>query len=496
MGASKWLMFFVCIYLTQSENEASSWISTYPTSVKGLLSSCVVIPCSFNYPDQGKPHDYTGIWYNPDGIIFHSKEPQKMLQKYKNRIVLVGKLEEKNCSLKIDTLQQNDIGPFNFRIEIKNYESYSYKNKVSISVISNPNPIQFSVAEDIKVGQKVSASCSVSHSCPASPPAFKWSHSGEEIHQSQHLGDAEWNEKSILTFNPTHIDHNKTLQCTVTYKGGKKQEKSKILHVRHPPVNVKVEYKSNVSEGDTVDLTCSSEAHPPVSRYEWHNETGANLSEGNLYVVSNVSRNIGAMYCTAINNEGQASSKSVLLNVLYAPEVKTESSCFSEGNWVKCECIVDSNPPSTVTFKLGDRILPGAKNVQDGSFSLKVLWKDLESYKFVQCLAVNIQGRANLKLFLPHDGIMLYIFIASGVAGLLLIILLAVGVIKKCRGTSRDTSGLGQNPAITHKASEPAQMVSKRKEICDDPPYSDIYLNENMYGNVGFGLDDQIYANV
>lgn len=82
------------------------------------------------------------------------------------------------------------------------------------------------------------------------------------------------------------------------------------------PVNVKVEYKSNVKEGETVGLTCTSEAQPPTNRYEWHDETGEQLHQGNLYVMPNISRHIGSLYCTAINEEGRSKSSPVQLNVL------------------------------------------------------------------------------------------------------------------------------------------------------------------------------------
>ncbi|XP_027869359.1 myelin-associated glycoprotein-like isoform X3 [Xiphophorus couchianus] len=411
MGASKWLIFFACIYLKEFESEASSWTSTSPTSVKGLLGSCVVIPCSFNYPVEGNKYEFTGIWNNPNGVIFRSGSRQTS-QQYQNRFELVGELKSKNCSLKIDPLQKSDVGPFDFRIEIKDYNSYSYKNSITISVISEPNPLQLSVEEDIKEGQNVSAVCSVSHSCPASPPNFKWSHLGEEIHQSQQLGDAEWNTRSILSFRPTHIDHNKPLQCTVTYKGGKSQEKSKILHVK------------------------------------------------------------------------------------YAPEIKTESSCSVEGNWVKCECIVDSNPASTVTFKNSDKILPGTTRDKNGFYTIRILWKDIEPSKFVQCLASNTKGKASHTLSVPHDEMMLYIFIASGAAGFLLLVILVVGLYKKCRGKPRDTSELNMSAMMTERPQQPPEKASNRNKICDDPHSSNIYMNEDMYGNVGTDWDDQIYANV
>ncbi|XP_015254790.1 PREDICTED: myelin-associated glycoprotein-like isoform X1 [Cyprinodon variegatus] len=492
MGASKLLIFCFFIYLKGSESE-TSWTSKSPASVKGLLGSCVVIPCSFNFPDKGRNYDSVGIWYDPNGVVFHSKVSQKVSSQYKGRTELVGDLKEKNCSLKIVDLQEKDTGPFDFRIEIKDYDSYYYKSMVSISAISEPNPIQFSVSGDFKERHNLSASCSVFHTCPASPPHFTWSHSGKKTYHSQQLNDGEWKETAILNFRLTHNDHNKALKCSVKYNGGKVQEKQEILQVRYAPVNVKVEYNSTVMEGENVSLICSSEAHPPVTSYHWHSETGANISQGNLYMVTKVSRNIRALYCIAVNEEGQGISSPAQLNVLYAPEVKTESSCFSQGNNVKCQCVVDSNPPSEVTFKLSDQILPNATRMNDSSFVIMIPWKDVKSSTFVQCWAENKLGKASLKLFL-HDGMEIYIFIAIGAAGFLVMILLGVIVIKKCRGTPCHTSGSDRNTMVTQSAWKP-HYNSKRKEFCNDSPISEICPNY-IYGNVlNFG-DDQIYANV
>lgn len=83
------------------------------------------------------------------------------------------------------------------------------------------------------------------------------------------------------------------------------------------PVNVEVEYESDVKEGEAVRLNCSSDAHPRASIYEWHNETGARLYQGNVFMLPNVSRHhTGALYCTAINIVGRGKSSPVRLNVL------------------------------------------------------------------------------------------------------------------------------------------------------------------------------------
>lgn len=82
-------------------------------------------------------------------------------------------------------------------------------------------------------------------------------------------------------------------------------------------MNVKVEYKSDVKEGEAVRLTCSSDAHPAVSSYEWHNETGARLYRGKVVMLPNVSRHhTEVLYCAAINEVGQGKSSLVHLSVL------------------------------------------------------------------------------------------------------------------------------------------------------------------------------------
>lgn len=109
-----------------------------PSSVKGLPGSCVVIPCSYNYPDPGRTvTQFTGMWFRePNELIYHPEQSQ-MMQQYRSRTQLVGDLRDKTCSLKIDPLQESDHGPFYFRIDIGGHDKYSYKEKkVSITMIS------------------------------------------------------------------------------------------------------------------------------------------------------------------------------------------------------------------------------------------------------------------------------------------------------------------------------------------------------------------------
>uniref|UniRef100_A0A3Q1JHP0 Ig-like domain-containing protein n=1 Tax=Anabas testudineus TaxID=64144 RepID=A0A3Q1JHP0_ANATE len=218
MGVFKWPLFFVFLWF----------------KVQGFDGSCVVIPCSYNYPEPGKQiTGRTGIWHTKTNDVIYHKDNNQIKQEFKGRTELVGDITQKNCSLKINPLRQSDRGPFYFRIELGGYNQYSYRNnEVSITFISAPQPT-VSVKEEVVEGQTVSASCSVSHSCPSSPPEFTWTHSGEKRFQSQQLTDGQWKATSVLTFKATKADHNKRLSCTVRYKGGLMREQaSNVLKVK------------------------------------------------------------------------------------------------------------------------------------------------------------------------------------------------------------------------------------------------------------------------
>ncbi|XP_053288953.1 B-cell receptor CD22 isoform X1 [Pleuronectes platessa] len=500
MDALNRRLFLVWLCFNVAQTEASSWTINVPSTVKGHPGSCVVIHCSYNYPDNGKKAtQFTGIWTDATHHVVYHPVKSNIAPQYRDRTEMLGNIEHKNCSLKIDPLQQSDQGPIVFRIEMEHLDKFSYKDhQVSITMIGKVD-VAISLSEDLVEGQLVVAYCSVSPSCPTSLPVFRWSHSGEEHFHSLEFDDDQWKAKAALTFHPTSADHNKYLQCTVHHSGGQQQKTSKLLQVKHAPVNVRVEYKSDVKEGEAVQLTCTSDAHPPASSYEWFSETGAQLHRGNQYTMPNVSRHMGALYCTAINTVGRNNSSPVRLTVLYAPEIKSISSCSSEGKMVKCVCIADSEPPCMVHFVLSERVLPGTKIERHGSVTIGTLQAEFESSEYVHCLANNTVGNGSLVLSLPLTGAMqsLYIAIAIGAGVLLVILLMAVRLVKKCRGTSGETptphlSGVRESKeelsecATVQRKDMNYAVVTKPSHFVDDP----------VYGNVETDWDDAIYANV
>lgn len=60
---------------------------------------------------------------------------------------------------------------------------------------------------------------------------------------------------------------------------------------------------------------------------------------------------------------------------------------------MKCECIVDSNPASTVQFVLADRVVPSTALQVMGSITTGTLEANLRLHTaLVACLANNTQG--------------------------------------------------------------------------------------------------------
>ncbi|XP_041648566.1 sialoadhesin-like isoform X2 [Cheilinus undulatus] len=501
MVSLKWLLFFIFIFSTALQTKASAWKAKVPSSVKGLLGSCVVIPCTFDYPDPKRTlTEISGMWTNADHQLICHTVQSKVIQQFRGRTELLGDVRQKNCTLKIDPLKESDRGPLNFRIEMANYEKYSYRQSaVTIAINREPDPISLSVKDELVEGETVSASCSASHSCPFSPPLLNWSLSGKETLQHQQHDNGQWQTTSTLTFHPTNADHGKALQCNVTYKGEKHLTASKVLKVKYAPMDVKVEYKSDVKEGESVRLKCSSDANPPANSYDWSNETGAQLHHGKVYMLRSVSRHTGALYCTASNTVGQGKSSPVHLNVLHAPEIKTVSSCSSEADMVKCVCIAESRPPSMVHFVLSDRVLPKAKVEKHGPVTIGTIQAKFGSSEFVHCLANNTQGSANLTLYFPVNSKMqsIYVFIAIGTAVILVILFMAVG-IKKCRGRSEAASETQLSTMKAHKDVEHSQYAATQRQerAYDDVDLQGIYTNDHVYGNMETDPDDAIYANV
>ncbi|XP_073719466.1 sialic acid-binding Ig-like lectin 14, partial [Misgurnus anguillicaudatus] len=422
---------FVLYLRASSASEKNPWNAEIPKSIVGLSGSCVVIPCKFNYPSEGKTYnEFTGIWYKDGSVIYH-KETSEIIENFKSRSTLLGDLHHKNCTLKINSLQPSDTGPYMFRIEIKDSDKYSYKdNKVSITVKDSPEQPIISVNDQVMSQKETNATCVVSHTCPSDPPPqLTWSPNGTHTSQSQSQ-DGHWKLTSSLTFTPSREDHNKPLNCSAHFSGGKTVTSSKTLKVKYPPYNVNVKSNSPVKENTSVELICSCDSNP-AANFQWISLNGSLLANGPNYKLNNVTRYTEAIFCTANNTEGQNSSSPQKINVLYPPEIKNGSSCKSETT--VCVCIVDSNPPSEVKWLGPSGVFPSSSIEQNGfltNFTLQG-WEGFPDA--IHCSASNSEGNSVITLQVPNHGMNIYIAVATAAVLVTLVVILVCVAKRHCR---------------------------------------------------------------
>ncbi|KAI4874438.1 hypothetical protein NFI96_030609, partial [Prochilodus magdalenae] len=98
-----------------------------------------------------------------------------------------------------------------------------------------------------------------------------------------------------------------------------------------------------IIEGNSVILTCSSDANPPVESYTWFKRSGTGdvqMGSGQSYRIDNISPSDSNKYkCRASNRHGSAFSKYIPLDVLYSPKETSVS--------VTLRCNAFANPPVT-----------------------------------------------------------------------------------------------------------------------------------------------------
>ncbi|XP_065136659.1 myelin-associated glycoprotein-like isoform X1 [Paramisgurnus dabryanus] len=498
MVAFRNCFFAFILYLRASSASDNPWNAEIQKSVVGLSDSCVVIPCKFNYPSNEKTYkEFTGIWFKDKAVIYH-KETSKIIDKFKGRTSLLGDLHQKNCTLKINSLQPSDTGPYMFRIEIKDFNQYSYtENKVTIIVKDSPELI--AVDEEVMSQKETTATCILSHSCPSDPPSqLTWSLNGTHTSQSQSQDHGQWRLTSSLTFTPSREDHNKPLNCSAHFSGGKKVTSSKTLKVKYPPYNVNVKSNSPVKENTSVELICSCNSNPLAS-FQWISLNGSLLANGPTYKLNNVSRYIEAIFCTANNTEGQNSSSPQKINVLYPPEIKNGSSCESETT--VCVCIVDSNPPSEVKWFGPSTVFPSSSIEQNGFLTIFTLqgWEGFPDA--IHCSASNSEGNSVITLQVPNHRMIIYIAVATA-AVLVTLVVISVYVAKRhSRRRAEEQHSMDMKADFNEMKTTPESGLESKKEKSNDmytKNQDDLVDYENWGCDdlpCGQDEDEAVYAN-
>ncbi|XP_037399190.1 B-cell receptor CD22-like [Pygocentrus nattereri] len=211
--------------------------------------------------------------------------------------------------------------------------------EVTLNVRYGPKSISVSISPsgEIVEGSSVTLTCS----SDGNPPVeYNW------IKGTSSVGKG----KTYTMKKISSVDSGE-YKCRSSNEHGEKLSEALTLNVLYGPksVSVSVSPSGEIVEGRSVNLTCSSDANPPVQNYTWIKGTSS-VGKGETYTMKKISSvDSGEYKCRSSNEHGEKLSEALTLNVLYPPKSVSvsisPSSETAEGSSVNLTCSSDANPP-------------------------------------------------------------------------------------------------------------------------------------------------------
>ncbi|XP_035918540.1 neural cell adhesion molecule 1-like [Anopheles stephensi] len=221
--------------------------------------------------------------------------------------------------------------------------------------------------QPLSAGRRYDLLCQSAGSRPAA--SITWFLDGVRLDKSKETTSADGNQTtSTLSIVLNRTDAGKYLSCKAynSYVQSDALEDGWQLDIQYiPDASVRLGSSLDpnaIREGTDVYFDCIVKAHPAVYKVEWkHNNKTLtrNISQGVIVskhslVLQGVSRTTAGNYtCVGFNAEGEGSSPTFELNVMYAPTcAPNQPRVYGVAKQENAEirCVVDANPPD-VEFK-------------------------------------------------------------------------------------------------------------------------------------------------
>ncbi|NXM86413.1 SN protein, partial [Oenanthe oenanthe] len=212
---------------------------SYPESLQASGGSCLVVPCTFSYPEDVTTADgIVAIWYRDyDGqrtLVFHSATPQDVDPHFGGRAQLLGDPTARNCTLLLRGVTPGDSGPYRFRFEIINGDRWSASRDVALSVSEDLERPSVTISEELTEGQRSTLECSTPYVCPGGDIVLHWE--GYDPRLSEVSGRVQLDTSGVsrqvtLTSSFSWKDHGRKLLCQVSV-GSKRASTEMVLRVR------------------------------------------------------------------------------------------------------------------------------------------------------------------------------------------------------------------------------------------------------------------------
>ncbi|XP_049341085.1 B-cell receptor CD22-like [Astyanax mexicanus] len=347
------------------------WGVTYtPDSVCALEGSSVDLSCSYKHP--GGLTVTESFWFINEQHVDLREDDQ-----YKGRV----QFYRNPCRMRITGLRASDAQTYKFRFITDDPDGkYTGRSGVSLSVTG----LKIKVLNTQGGGKQLicSSTCALTNN-----PTYTWYRNGQSVSECSSASC------SVAVFRGDSYSYS----CAVKGSG-----------LCSPPVYSPKETRAVVlpsggrKEGDSVTLTCSSDADPPVLTFNWFKQSvNESLGTGQNYIITNISsQHSGLYYCTALNQLGQHSSAPARLDVFYPPRPPSLSEFNGFNGSITLVCVSDSNPASSYTWfrKTGSSSEPfrNGSNLTLAAGTAGVFY----------CLAENRYGSSNSSEWLFTSGVL------------------------------------------------------------------------------------------
>lgn len=160
---------------------------------------------------------------------------------------------------------------------------------------------------------------------------------------------------STLTGEIRNLHYDRFRCEGINFHGAQKSAELK-LSLQYPPRNTSISVRPSglVVEGNTVTLTCGSDANPPAD-YTWTKVNGTEdvtVGSGPSLTFDSIHRDDAGEYsCQGENNHGKNKSGTVTINVEFPPMIMPTSHCVRAGNQINCTCESYGNPSPRLEWR-------------------------------------------------------------------------------------------------------------------------------------------------
>ncbi|KAI4883463.1 hypothetical protein NFI96_028489, partial [Prochilodus magdalenae] len=277
------------------------WGVTYnPTAICAVKGSTVNMSCTYKYPHG---HSVTKTFWTKTWPVNGGEPPDLSVDPdYRGRVQYLGD-KQHIATLRLQNVTEKDQIKYYFRFLTVNADG---KWTGADGVDLNVTGLQVEVPKRVMEGGNVTLTCNTT--CRLTVvPTFTWYRGGRRLSSST---------DQLLHLQPVRREDAGRYRCAVLDQNSPEV----TLNVSYGPKNVSVSISppGYIVEGSSVNLTCSSDANPPVQNYTWFKEGGDSpVGSGHSYSALQS----GSYYCVAQNEYGSQKSAAVTVKgntVLYA----------------------------------------------------------------------------------------------------------------------------------------------------------------------------------